>query len=315
MLRVGYRPGHLDRDPSHLAEVGATRRKLQPALLEASRLDHLLDQCVHLISLGGEHREGALGALRDLSERAPLQHRKVATDDRDGPAQLMGGEVEEFRLGPFQGRDPLGQGRPVEPDREVGRVGGEAADLVGAEEGREGPGEHHQDAGAAVEGERDDQGRLCILAARQPQHRLPGRRAELCAQPLGLDLVDAARGQHGPVAVGDEGGIGADEAHRPLQGPFGQALTGGAEEEKILDALAVGHLLRVPPGEAQPERRREAHIEQGRGQQGDELGGQPDERVLRGGGRETREEHDQDQGGVADGEGSEPLPKNRRPAD
>jgi hypothetical protein len=194
MGRAGEGLRHLDRRAGDLAQVGVPGGELEPALLEAGGLDHLLDQGVHLVGLGGEHGESLAGAFRDVAERPPLEHRQVATDHRDRTAQLMRGEVQELGLGPLQRSDALGQDGPVETGGDIGRVAGQVADLLGAEEGREGSGDYGQDTGAAVEREWDDD-RGLRLGAGNGAHPLLFGCSELRLQTFGLCLVHPSGGE------------------------------------------------------------------------------------------------------------------------
>jgi hypothetical protein len=60
----------------------------------------MLDQKVHLRQLCSEQRRD----LRELSGwyRAILHHRDIAADYRERATQLVGGEIQELRLGMFQ---------------------------------------------------------------------------------------------------------------------------------------------------------------------------------------------------------------------
>ena len=131
----------IDRPVRELDHVTAFLVELKPALFQARCFEHLLEHPGDLIRLRDEQREHRARLWRQLTQRARLQHGQVSLDDRHGPPQLVGGDIQEVDLRLFESLDPRRPRHAVEARGDADRVLGEVAELVIAEDRRQAPGD------------------------------------------------------------------------------------------------------------------------------------------------------------------------------
>jgi len=100
-------------------------------------------------------------------------------------------------------------------------------------------------------------------------------------------------------------GVGPPQPLGPFEGSLGQDLAAGAEEEEVAHRQPQGFFLFLAPASPQPDGGREAGVDQGRAEHGDELYCQLDRGVLGELGSGTRDNQDEHQQCEAAGEGSQ----------
>ena len=133
MLRIEQRRHAGGRFSGCVAEVRFDEAEGQAAVLEAGRLDHLLDQLIHLGDLGGHHDRRLATALVEVPEQPALEHGDVAADHRHRSTKLVRREVEELRLVALDRGHALGDTCALEPGRDGRCVRLELGDFFTAE--------------------------------------------------------------------------------------------------------------------------------------------------------------------------------------
>lgn len=198
----------------------------QRAIFEPCRLDHLLDQGVHLEDLGHHDRCGFAARFVELSEQPALQHRCISADDRQWSAELVGCKVQELALVLLDGGDALGHAGALQPGRDRRGISRELSDLVGPEKRCERTADHAQVSGTVRQAERQDQDRPAV---RRGRGALPGGGLTL-HDLVHRFVIDPVAGEGPPAGADDERRLGA-------QHPFGHEVLEAALGLAALDVI------------------------------------------------------------------------------